>query len=240
MEWKELAKGCVRFILFLTTLTCSGPIEKGANDGQMSYATSITAALRAAVTTKLAPAKAPAGKGARGKKRSKSRVLDSAPVINSNPTPSNQPKQSDWGMFDPLRSILGPVADILESLISPQIIIIILGSLLMYTWFFGGRATSVGPNQWSSVQRQIAHEEIWRSEESELWKWLEDRVTMDRVHGTVKQASLYHGYSDEQTYLRPETMQEREIDEAIRITEQRLGELRGAVERQRERARGKS
>ncbi|KAF2126254.1 hypothetical protein P153DRAFT_347333 [Dothidotthia symphoricarpi CBS 119687] len=217
-----------------------GPIEKGANDGQMSYATAITAALRAAVTSRLAPVKAP-GKGVRGKKRSKNHSLDEAPTIVSNPTPASQAKQSNWGIFDPLRGILGPIADILESLISPQIIIFILGALLIYTWFFRGGAAAKGPNSWSTTQRQVAHEEIWRNEESELWKWLEDRVAMDRVvvHHASAGSNKYH---DDQALfqIRPETMQEREIDEAIRVTEERLDVLRSAVERERGKKRATS
>src|SRR5690349_18923541 len=103
----------------------TGPIEKGANDGQMSYATSITAALRAAVSAKAAPLRAP-GKGGKGKKRSKAAVLDDEAPTPVTSAPTNQTRQSDWGLFDPLRSLLGPLADILESLFTPQLIIPLL------------------------------------------------------------------------------------------------------------------
>lgn len=43
-----------------------------------------------------------------------------------------------------------------------------------------------------------------------------------------------------QTLLRDERMSEREVDEALRITEEKLGALKGAVERRKgEKAKGK-
>jgi hypothetical protein len=215
-----------------------GPIEKGANDGQMSYATSLTTALRAAVSAKAAPARAP-GKGGKGKKRSKANILDEAPAPISAPTPTNQAKQSDWGMLDPLRSLLGPVADILEAVFTPQIIIPILGALLIYSWFFRGASTVVGPNQWSIAQRQVAYDEIWRHEETELWKWLEDRVALDRVQSSVAGGRIVPEKPN-QVRIQPRNMKEREIDEAIRVTEERLKVLKQKVEKDKAKTRTKS
>ncbi|KAF2015467.1 hypothetical protein BU24DRAFT_179092 [Aaosphaeria arxii CBS 175.79] len=52
-----------------------GPIEKGANEGQLTYATALASALRAAVSAK-APAKVP-GKGGKSRKR-RAQVADEA------------------------------------------------------------------------------------------------------------------------------------------------------------------
>lgn len=204
----------------------------------MSYATSLTAALRTAVSAKAVPLKAPA-KGGKSKKRSKTQIQDEAPAPITAPTPASQAKQSNWGPLDPLRSLLGPIADVLESFFTPQIMITFLGALLIYSWFFRGSATAVGPNQWSHAQRQVAYEQIWRHEESELWNWLEDRVALDRVHSAVAGARLQPEY-DMQQQLKPENMKEREMDEAIRITEERLKVLKSAVKRERSRTRTKS
>lgn len=204
----------------------------------MSYATSLTAALRTAVG-KAATVRAP-GKGGKGKKRSKANILDEAPVITSAPTPASQNKQSNWGLFEPVRGLLGPVADIVESIFTPQIIITILGALLMYSWFFRGASTAVGPNHWSVAQRQIAYDEIWRHEESELWKWLEDRVAMDRVHTAVASNRKSEPDQPLQVRIQPKDMQEREMDEAIRVTEQRLNVLKKKVENERVKSRTKS
>ncbi|KAF1831227.1 hypothetical protein BDW02DRAFT_505705 [Decorospora gaudefroyi] len=216
-----------------------GPIEKGANDGQMSYATSLTAALRAAVTaSRAAPSRVP-GKGGKSRKRSKGNLLDETPIPTTAPTATNQAKQSNWGLLEPLRSLLGPFADILESIFTPQVIIVILGALLTYTWFFRGSSAVAGPNQWSTAQRQIAYEEIWRHEESDLWNWLEERVALDRVHSSVAGARV-QTEPGMQNPMAPGTMKEREMDEAIRVTEERLKALKDAVTRERSKSRTKS
>lgn len=204
----------------------------------MSYATSLTAALRTAVNAKTAPLRVP-GKGGKSKRRSKANILDEAPAPVAAPTPASQIKQSNWGLLDPLRTLLGPFADILESLLTPQIIITILGALLIYSWYFRGGSTAVGPNHWSNAQRQVAYEEIWRHEESELWKWLEDRVALDRVHSSVAGGRLDPD-QDLQSRLSPGNMKEREMDEAIRVTEERLRVLKNAVNRERSKTRTKS
>ncbi|KAL6704208.1 hypothetical protein ACN47E_008465 [Coniothyrium glycines] len=216
-----------------------GPIEKGANDGQMSYATSLTAALRTAVNTaKNASQKLP-GKGGKSRKRSKAQIQDEAPTPISAPISANQAKQSNWGLLEPIRSLLGPVADILDSLFTPQSIITILGALLIYSWFFRGASTAVRPNQWSPAHRQIAYDELWRHEESELWNWLEERVALDRMHSSVAGARVRSDRPNQER-LRPESMKEREMDEAIRTTEERLRELKDAVHRERSKSRTKS
>ncbi|KAH9867856.1 hypothetical protein IAQ61_007160 [Plenodomus lingam] len=222
-----------------------GPIEKGANDGQMSYATSITAALRSAVSASRPSngLRAPGGKGGKGRKRSKATALDE-PATMSTPTPSTAAKQSDWGLFDPLRSLLGPVADILESLFTTQIIITILGLLVIYAWCFRGTNTAVGPNHWSAAQRQVAYEEIWRHEEGELWDWLEDRVALERARreALVGSRRCETPVPQDQDQARQKvvvrTMKERDVDEAIRVTEERLRVLKQAVQRERGKARG--
>lgn len=205
----------------------------------MSYATSITAALRTAVSaSRAAPLRVP-GKGGKSRKRSKAPLQDDAPAPVSTQTSSNQAKQSNWGIFDPIRSLLGPVADILESLFTPQIIITFLGALLIYSWFFRGASTAIGPNQWSTAQRQVAHDAIWRHEESELWSWLEDRVALDRIHTSVAGARVPLE-EEKQPRVIPRDMKDREMDEAIRVTEERLKVLKDAVGRERERSRTKS
>jgi hypothetical protein len=187
---------------------------------------------------KAGPARVP-GKGVKGKKRSKGNLLDDAPIPTTAPVPTSQAKQSNWGLLEPLRGLLGPFADILESIFTPQIIIIILGALLVYTWFSRGTSTATGPNQWSTAQRQVAYEEIWRQEESDLWNWLEERVALDRVHSSVSGART-QPVDDTQKPLAPQNMQAQEMDEAIRVTEERLKALKDAVTRERSKSRTKS
>lgn len=155
------------------------------------------------------------------------------------PSAATQAKQSNWGLLEPVRGLLGPIADILESIFTPQIIITLLGALLMYSWFFRGGSSAVGPNQWSAAQRQVAYEEIWRHEESELWNWLEDRVALDRVHSSVSGKKINID-NDLPIRIQPKDMKEREMDEAIRITEERLQVLKKKVEKERSRSKTKS
>lgn len=209
----------------------------------MSYATSITAALRTAVSSSRSTGlRAPGGKPGKGRKRSKAQALDE--IAATAPIPSAQAKQSDWGLFDPLRSLLGPVADILEALFQAKVLITILSCLLLYTWLFRGTSAALrGPNAWTHAQRHVAYEELWRHEESELWDWLEERVALDRVRsagivaaqGAKGQAQGRGRSEDGDIQLEGmRSMKERDVDEAIRLTEERLRVLKGAVLRERE------
>ncbi|KAL5432828.1 hypothetical protein PMIN06_011888 [Paraphaeosphaeria minitans] len=210
-----------------------GPIEKGANDGQMTYATALSAALRTAVVRNAAP-KAP-GKGGKGKKRSKTQIVDEAAAPTPAVTPAAaQPKEPSWGPLDPLRSLLpGPLVSIIDILFTTQNIILILGALLIYAWFFRSPSTQIGPRaNLSSAQRQVAYQQIWRSEEAELWNWLEERVALDHVHGAVASRGVLQG-QEIQSRLVAEGIKERQIDEAIRTTEERLSALKGAIKRER-------
>ena len=200
----------------------------------MSYATSLTAALRTAVAAKASAGPKTPGRNGKSKKRSKTATLEEAPVIAAPAAP--QPKQSNWGLLEPIRPLI-PFSDTIESLFTPQVIITVLGTLLIYSWFFRGAATGVsGPNQWNTHQRQVAYEEIWRHEESELWKWLEQRVAIDRVQYEATGKFT----PDDQQRIQPRNMKEREMDEAIRVTEQRLAELKESVEKERQRGGPKS
>ncbi|KAJ4986094.1 GRAM domain-containing protein, partial [Stagonosporopsis vannaccii] len=216
-----------------------GPIEKGANDGQMSYATSLTAALRTAVASKISSGPKTPGRNGKSKKRSKTAALEEAPIIAAPAAP--QPKQSNWGVLEPIRPLV-PFADTIESLLTPQVIIAILGALLLYTHFFrGGAPAASGPHAWSTAQRHVAYDEIWRTEESELWKWLEQRVAIDRVqHEAGGKFVPDEQQHQQQQRVEPRDMKEREIDEAIRVTELRLKEMKAQVEKERERSRTKS
>lgn len=200
----------------------------------MSYATSLTAALRTAVAAKLTAGPKTPGRNGKSKKRSRTAALEEAPVIAAPAVP--QPKQSNWGLLEPIRTLV-PFADTIELLFTPQIMITVLGALLIYSWFFRGAAAGVsGPNQWNTHQRQVAYDEIWRQEESELWKWLEDRVAFERVQHEVGGKFT----PDDQQRIQPKNMKEREMDDAIRVTEQRLAELKASVEKERERSARKS
>lgn len=200
----------------------------------MTYATSISAALRATVAAKNGPLKTP-GKSGKTKKRSKAQIVDEA-VATQAPTAADttsQSKQKGWGILDPLRSLLpDPVLAVFDSVFTTQNVILLLAVLLIYSWFFRSAPTGVSHGYMTTAQRQVAYEEIWKSEEAELWKWLEERVALDRTHSSVTGGSVLQGYGFQSRLA--ETMKERQIDEAIRTTEEKLKALKRALERERE------
>ena len=109
----------------------------------------------------------------------------------------------------------------------------------MYSWSFSSRAPAArGVGFSGPPERVAAYEELWRREESELWDWLEDRVGMEGVYapggkGDERQRVL--AAKEMGRRLEGEGMRGRQVDDAIRITEERLGALKGAVEREKER-----
>ncbi|KAF2112559.1 hypothetical protein BDV96DRAFT_152486 [Lophiotrema nucula] len=189
-----------------------GPIEKGANDGQISYATALASALRAAVSSSKGPSKAPQGKSGKGKKRSKAAILDD--VAPTAPTDgaaelTSKSKTKDWGVLEPLRSLLGPVGDLIDA----KVVIVFLLVLLLYQYLWRTPSTPAFQHHaLSTPHRAAAYEEIWRTEESELWKWLEERVALDRVHASVG-GNMKMG-KEMQDKLKSEGMKERQIDES--------------------------
>lgn len=113
----------------------------------------------------------------------------------------------------------------------------------MYSWFFGARSANSNGRGLSfsgPAERAVAYEELWRKEESELWDWLEDRVGLDGLHAPGvgrdgRQQVL--GHKEMGKRLESEGMRGRQVDDAIRITEERLGALKGAVEREKEKVK---
>ncbi|KAM0716532.1 hypothetical protein Q7P37_007977 [Cladosporium fusiforme] len=197
-----------------------GPIESGAQAGQTQYVKDITSALTAAVSTK-APTKP--GPGARKGKRKgkKGDALDSLAANEQRATVPADANKPTWGFWEPLRA----PADMLTPFFTSQVLIAVLLTLL----FSFHRL---------SPARAAAYEELWRREESELWDWLEDRVGLgDDFHAPLSGGA---GAKDRQKVLsaremgrrlESEGMRAREVDDAIRVTEERLSALKGAVER---------
>ena len=226
----------------------TGPIEKGANDGQQTYGNDLVKALKAAVTR---PRTNTIGsKSAKaGKKRRKGAT---SPVSVTTTEP--QKKEEDWGMFDFLRGPLGPVVGIFQPLANGSAAFSIIVILLFLLWFRGPSQPSaggVGYVGYSSANRIAAYEEMWRKEESELWDWIENRVGLDGLSlgdGArfgkskdanqesklkLKQRQKILGGKDAEAKLNEERMSQREMEDAIRVTQERLHVLKGVVERQK-------
>lgn len=130
----------------------------------------------------------------------------------------------------------------------------IIFMFLLLLWFRGPSqppAGSVGYIGYSSANRIAAYEEMWRKEESELWGWLEARVGLDGLGWgegggpaitrdapndskvRLKQRQRILGGKDVEAKLNEERMSEREMEDAIRVTQERLHVLKDVVERRK-------
>ena len=127
-----------------------------------------------------------------------------------------------------------------------------------------GAGAGVGLTGIATPERIAAYEEIWRREESELWDWLEERVGMRGMAypgggvgvgvGVEGNEGVDSGWREKgkgeregkeremERRLREGEMGmgEREVDEAIKVTEERLERLKKVVGRRKmEREGGK-
>lgn len=127
----------------------------------------------------------------------------------------------------------------MKPLLTGNILYGLLVGLLVASWFgFGFPGKGRGSNDlslsyFSTPERVAAYEEIWRREESELWEWLEDRVGTDRLREVGKMPIEAQAIQDK---IKDEKMDEREIDAAIRVTEEKLRVLKASVEKRKGKA----
>lgn len=210
----------------------AGLIEKGANDGQLDFVKSLIAALKAAVTTK-PPVK---GVARKGKRKGKKEVFDAEEAIVQREGTSPVAQQpSNWGLLEPLHGLLGPFA-------TSQTVIAVLFALLLYSWINppARKGAGIGFPGYTPPERVAAYEEMWRREENNLWDWLEDRVGLEGVYAPsldVEKGERQKVLSSRKMgkKLEDERMNERQMDSAIKVTEQRLSALKDAVARKKER-----
>lgn len=221
-----------------------GPIEKGANDGQTTYCNDLVKALKTGVTSRPRAGT----NGSKQKLRGKRRKGDADPARTSPATvkavaAGAQPKDSSWGLFEPLHGVLGPIVDIFSPMISSNMVIGFLLFIILINWFRGPRSSTSGNSlaYMPTPQKIAAYEEIWRKEESDLWDWLEERVGMQGVaypgnndQEAVAQARRQREQSLRNKGLRSKLadvkMSEREVDHAIKVTEEKLAMLKSAIQ----------
>jgi hypothetical protein len=263
MDGQKLAERLAKVTpssLAVTNTYFVGPIEKGANDGQQSYGNDLIKALKAGVTsrprTATAGSKASAGVPGKTKKRRKgdgSRAANDGGVAVA-AAKARKEQEESWGLFEPLREILGLVVSLVAPLVTMQVVVGILTFLVVWLWWRGPSSAALArhggyPALTSMPDRMTAYEDMWRREESELWDWLEQRVgmgdgmgypTMDvsdeQVHRAKKaRAKALGKKGDVEAKVREEKINEREMEDAIRVTQERLDLLRGVVEKKKER-----
>ncbi|KAL8826084.1 MAG: hypothetical protein Q9191_004015 [Dirinaria sp. TL-2023a] len=226
------------------------PIEKGANDGQTSYANDLVKALKAGVTLRPRAGTVGSKAKAKGKRPKGSPSGDQKTAAEEKVAEKAQAKDENWGLLEPLHGILGPVVDVFKPYISSNMVIGFLLFLIVFSWLRGPRTPAkgqLGLPAMSSSDRIAAYEEIWRREESELWDWLEERVGMQGIaypvasEGQDQRALKKARNQREQTLknqgvrakLAQESMSDRQVDHAIQVTEERLRDLKEAVQKKR-------
>ena len=231
-----------------------GPIEKGANDGQEKYANDIVAALKSNVSSKARPSTA-TGKGGKGRRRKKSSSEAVAETTGGKKSAvTTQAKNVSWGVFEPLRGpVLEPMAELLRPAMTSNAIIGLLVLLLALTWLrSSARPTAAAKEDLylsrPRPERIAAYEEIWRREESDLWDWLDERISLSTLVAS-KGEQPRAGVEDEKhlrlarkafaTKVKADRMGRRQVDDAIRVTQQRLDALKAAVDRKEEKAKNK-
>lgn len=189
-------------------------------------------------------AQKPALKGAKaGKKRGKKDAdtgpeQDGAAADGSAPAPLVPVKQARWGALEVVRPVVEPLAAILAD---TNVVLALLGVAVIWLWWTrpSGAGTGAGGPGWSSSARTAAYEEMWRAEEGELWRWLDSRVGASGP--SIVDAALGKQGPDSAAGKRPSPsaggeMARREVEEAIRITRERLEVLEGMVRREGETA----
>ena len=167
-------------------------------------------------------------KGLKGAKKRGKKELDGAVDAEAAATVPSERRDSvaaqNWGLFEPLRGPLGPVVDLLGNM---RVVVGILCLMVLWLWL----RTPAAPNDVAlfgsgriSPARMAAYEGMWRNEEDELWRWLESRVGgEERVWESLKDTKPKAGGD----------MNHREVEEAIKVTKERLQVLEDAVKRQK-------
>ena len=225
----------------------AGPIEKGANEGQTTYCNDLVKALKVGVTSR--PRAGTNGSKLKSKGKRRRGDADAArtsPVSVKAVAAGTQPTDSSWGLFEPLHGILGPVVDIFSPMISSNMVIGFLLSVILINWFRGPRSSTSGDSlaYVPTPQKIAAYEEIWRKEESALWDWLDERVGMQGAaypESSDREAAAQGRQQREQSSrnkglrskLADVKMSEREVDHAIRVTEEKLRVLKRAIQEEK-------
>jgi hypothetical protein len=141
----------------------------------------------------------------------------------------------------PAPGVLEQVFGLLGAFISSNVIIAILCVTIVFLVWRQGRANprrSALAFSMPHHNRIAAYEDVWRSEENELWKWLEERVGMDKMNlAAHSDSNTWEGRRpklpviDKLEHL--DALGEREIIEAVRLTKERLLMLEEAIHKQK-------
>jgi len=138
------------------------------------------------------------------------------------------------------------LAGVIDSIFSGGVLVVVLAVMVIIMWFRQPAASERGLSGLGvpTPARLAAYEEIWRGEEGELWKWLEERVGMQAGLGMNDAAAKKRSkdraarMAGQRLKKQQNGMSDREVDEAIKVTRQRLEALEEAVKRKKDQSSG--
>lgn len=234
-----------------------GPIEKGSNEGQQQYGDTLVKVLKGAVsgrprgTTTTSKGSRPLKKKRKGEKKARDDKVeeDKKHVAHWGVFESLR------GPLTPVTDILSPVLkmDVLVAILSIMVMILWMRG--------PPGSSQVGPYfGLSHSQRIAAYDSLWSRQENEFWDWLEARASVDTVllreRSSAKgkttarkdnagdfsqqirrqQRPRNRGQSssadrDVEAKMRAEKISQREMEDAIKITKERLQVLENVVEK---------
>ncbi|KAF3917053.1 hypothetical protein ABW21_db0208892 [Orbilia brochopaga] len=132
--------------------------------------------------------------------------------------------------MEPITALVGEFgAGILVTLV------VVLFAMSLSRAIFGDGSLRSGHSGLRKTEREIL-QEMWLREEAGLWEWLEDRARVDQVLSFDERVSARYGkeaggmreavrVQAQEARMDPRLV-ERQVDEAIRVTEERLGVLK--------------
>ena len=220
-----------------------GPIEKGALDGQMQYGEDLVKTIKGALgRSRAQTAGSKVLKTGKRKRRSTRRDKSESPQVETK-------KEENWGSFEILRPMLGPVVAPVRPFVSTNTILTIVVIMVLWMWVRGPATSSSALSHSAHLERLSYYEDIWRREESDLWDWLQERAGVDPavIRGSLqgqesqdkesrqklKQRQKLLKSKDLQTRLREEKKSMKEMEEALRVTQERLESLQRTLDRQK-------
>jgi hypothetical protein len=234
-----------------------GPIEKGAADGQQTYGDQLMRILKGAVsgrprgTTNASKGSKLTKKKRKGEKKQKEEK-----------TEEKKSQAPNWGVFEPLRGPLSPVVDILRPVLKLEVVVAVLCVMVLLMWIRGPSSTGQVAPYRSSSDRLAHYDGIWAREENDFWEWLESRANVDtvvlreqaagkqrqtkqdakrvatqRLQQQKKKRSKSSSSQEMEAKIKEEKISQREMEDAIRITKERLEVLEKVVEKKKEAAR---
>ncbi|KAF3902924.1 hypothetical protein AA313_de0210016 [Arthrobotrys entomopaga] len=211
-----------------------GPIEKGANDGQVGYTKDLLNALKREFAARRPTAGAALGAGGKGRRKRRG-SKDNAPSTAALPivptTIAAASATQKWGMLAPLMEpITSLVGEFGAGILVTLIIVLMSMSISRAVW---GDPRYGDSRSLRKSEREILGE-LWAREEAGLWEWLDDRVGAHEALGFDERVGRRYereGKAMKENIVRQsgglgKDMVDRQVDEAIRVTEERLGVLK--------------